>query len=201
MTTSNTQQQSHYICVYAASSVKLAPEYHAQATRLGQLIGQAGYTLIYGAGDIGLMGAVARAVHVYNGRVIGVVPERLNKPGIVYPETDELIVTETMRERKAWMEERADAFIVLPGGYGTLEEMLEIIVLRQLFYTQKPLVLLNTKGAYDAFITFIDHLVDESFIKQEHRKLFHTVDHPEAALDYIATYTPEPLPPKLEIIP
>ncbi len=199
MTTKSEYKQ--YICVYAASSVKLAPEYHAQAANLGRLIGQAGHTLVYGAGGIGLMGAVARAVHEYNGRVIGVVPERLNKPGIVYPDTDELIVTDTMRERKAWMEERADAFIVLPGGYGTLEEMLEIVVLRQLFYTQKPLVLLNIKGAYDAFIAFIDHLVEEDFIKREHRELFHTVDSPEAALSYIASYEPEPLSPKLEIIP
>ena len=190
-----------HICVYASSSEVIDKQYRESAAELGALLGKAGYTLVYGAGCIGLMGDVARAAQKHNGRVIGVIPQKLNKPGIVYDAADELIVTKTMRERKASMENMADAFIVLPGGYGTLEEMFEIIVLRQLHYTTKPLVILNINGIYDSLLLFLDQLVEKKFIKQQHRYLFHAVNSPEDALQYLQSYTPEIVPSKLEIVP
>ncbi len=189
------------ICVYASSSEVVDRQYRKSAEELGALLGKTGFTLIYGAGCIGLMGDVARAAHKHNGHVIGVIPQKLNKPGIVYDAADELIVTKTMRERKATMETLADAFIVLPGGYGTLEEMFEIIVLRQLQYTTKPLVIMNINGMYDSLLHFLDQLVEKKFIRKQHRYLFHAVDSPVDALHYLQSYTPDVISSKLEIAP
>jgi len=113
------------ICVYAASSDELDPAFYAAAEELGRLLAQRGNTLIYGGGAIGLMGALAKGVHAGGGHVVGVIPRGLRAREIAYEAADELVLTDTMRERKAIMENRGDAFVVLPGGFGTLEEAFE----------------------------------------------------------------------------
>jgi len=184
------------VCVYAASSDAVPTLYRAEAERLGALIAQRGYQLIYGAGQVGLMGDVARAVHAHGGHVIGVIPERLRTVELAYEQADELIVTETMRERKAIMEQRADAFIALPGGFGTLEELVEVLVLKQLHYHDKPIVALNVGGAFDALFAFFHRLRDDRLIKASHFDLYHVANDAETALAHLVDYVPRVPEPK-----
>ncbi|MHB1276001.1 MAG: LOG family protein, partial [Candidatus Humimicrobiaceae bacterium] len=131
------------ICVYSASSTTIDKIYFDTAEELGRKIAENSDILLYGGGLLGLMGAVAKAVHDNKGKVIGVIPKALNLKGVVYKTCDELIITDGMRERKAVMDTKSDVFIALPGGYGTLDELLEIINLKQLKYHNKPIVILN----------------------------------------------------------
>lgn len=178
------------ICVYAASSDALEAPFVDAAERLGLQIAAHDKTLVYGGGSIGLMGVCARAVHAGGGRVIGVIPEKLQGLELGYDAADELIVTTGMRERKAIMEERADAFVALPGGLGTLEEIIEIIVLKQLQYHQKPILFLNTAGIFDRLFGFLDALVEARFVKSNQRNLYAVVDEPEAVMPYLMDYAP-----------
>lgn len=151
------------ICVYCASSDTVADVYMAAAHDLGSAMAQCGWTLIYGGGSVGLMGAVARAVHAGGGTVIGIIPQALLDREVGYLDADELIVTTTLRERKRMMDERADAFVVLPGGFGTLEEVLEIITLRQLRYHDKPIIIVNVEGYFDLLLAQFQRIVDHGF--------------------------------------
>lgn len=178
------------ICVYSSSSNFVDKIYFETASRLGEAMARNGDTLIFGGGMVGLMGATATAVHRLRGRVIGVIPEALNQKGIVYETCDELVVTKDMRERKSIMDSRSDAFIALPGGYGTLEELLEIITLKQLKYHNKPIVILNTKGFYDKLLDMFEKIAQEKFAKPESSILYHVTADVEEALEYIDTYTP-----------
>jgi hypothetical protein len=184
------------VCVYAASSDAVGPVYFDAARRMGQLLAENGLTLVYGAGRLGLMGVMARAAHEYGGRVIGVIPEKLHGLDLAYSDADELIVTRDLRERKAVMEQRSDAFIALPGGFGTLEEAMETLTLKQLGYHQKPLVFLNTNGLYDGLIAFFERLIAEQFLKEDHRELFHVSPTPEDAIEYLRQYQPHVPPGK-----
>ena len=152
------------LCVYCSSSADLDPKYTAMAEAVGHGLVARGWGLIYGGGCRGLMGAVARAVHKSGGHVVGVIPEFMKAREWAYLEADELVTVTTMRERKGIMEERATAFLTLPGGIGTMEEMAEIIVLRSLDVIDKPLVLLNQDGYYDDFIRFLARMAAENFI-------------------------------------
>lgn len=178
------------ICVYSSSSSAIDKIYFDTAYKLGKEIALRNDCFLFGGGLTGLMGAVAKAVHENNGRVIGVIPEALNVKGIVYESCDELIVTKDMRTRKAVMDERSDAFIALPGGYGTLEELSEIITLKQLHYHSKPIVILNIDSYYDKLIEFFEHIIDKKFAKRECEGLYFTANSVEKALDYIDSYIP-----------
>lgn len=178
------------ICVYSSSSCAVDDIYFKAAAQLGYKIASHGDTFLYGGGLIGLMGATAKGVHECGGKVIGVIPKALNQKGIVYELCDELVVTEGMRERKAVMDERSDAFIALPGGYGTLEELLEIITLKQLRYHNKPIVALNINGFYDKLLEQFDLIIDRHFAKEECRQLYHITDNIDEALEYIDNYQP-----------
>ncbi len=182
------------ICVYASSSDGLASAYFEAATELGALIAQRNCTLVYGGGRIGLMGAVARSVHAHGGKVIGVIPGSLLPQG--YDKSDELIVTHDLRERKAVMEVRSDAFVVLPGGFGTLEEALEIITLRQLGMHCKPIVLLNVQGFFDHLSALFEHLYEQRFAKPVYRELYHVAHDAAGAMAYLDTYQPATFEPK-----
>jgi uncharacterized protein (TIGR00730 family) len=184
------------ICVYSSSSDAVANGFVAAARELGALIGRRQYTLIFGAGNIGLMGQVAGSVHEHGGKVIGVIPQYLNQFGITYEKADELIVTADMRERKAVMEKQADAFIALPGGFGTLEEILEVITLKQLQLHRKPIVFLNTLHFYDNLLLQFRHLFQESFARKSHQQVYAVVDNARQAMDYIETYEPPELQKK-----
>ena len=144
------------ICVYCSSSDAIAPAYFEVARELGAQIAVRGNTLVYGGADLGLMGAVARAVHDGGGRVIGIIPQTLQERGITYDVADETIITRDLRERKAQMAARADAFVTLPGGVGTLEELLETLTLRQLQEHTKPIVLLNANDYYAPLLALFD---------------------------------------------
>lgn len=159
------------ICVYCSSSDHIDPAFRGPAKALGTLIGERGDQLIYGGGSVGLMGEVARSVHAAGGKVVGVIPQSLTTAEIAYHNADELIVTDTMRERKQIMDERADAFVVLPGGFGTLEELAEILVLKILGYTDRPLIIVNPDGFYDPLVELFNHFVEHKFAKPKHLDL------------------------------
>ena len=181
------------ICVFCASSNAVDKVYHQVATDLGQRIGLLGLDLIFGGGGIGLMGDVARGVHDKGGRVVGVIPEFFlnNEQPIEYAKADELIVTKDMRSRKAIMNERSDAFIVLPGGIGTLEEATEIISMKQLGLTEKPIVFINTNKFYDAFILNLNRMVELKFAKQSTLDLINVLPDPLSALEFMTAYQPQ----------
>ena len=187
---------SKCICVFSASSEAVDIAYFDAATMLGRRIAEAGWSMIFGGGTIGLMGATARAVHAEGGRVVGVIPNGLNRPGVAYEAADELIVTKTLRERKAIMDERADAFIALPGGFGTIEEIVEVLALKQLRYHDRPVVFLNTEGFFDRLLDFFEHQVDRQFVKAEHRRLYHVANTTEDAMDHIRKYAGAEVPEK-----
>lgn len=176
------------ICVYCSSSDAVPEHYFEAARQLGVAIAQSGFSMVYGGGCIGLMGAAACAVQGHGGRVVGVIPHFLNIPGIVIEHADELILTQDMRERKSIMAERADAFIALPGGFGTLEEMLEMITLKQLGQHSKPIVFINTEGFYQPLIDTFEAMFTLNFAKPHYRELYHVASGAEDALDYIANY-------------
>lgn len=163
---------SKNLCVYCASSDRLDPKYSAMATRLGHEMARRGWDLVYGGGKVGLMGAVAKAVKASGGRVVGVIPEFMKEKELAYDEADEMHSVVTMRERKLMMETRADAFVALPGGWGTLEEIMEILTLRQLDVLRKPVVIFNQDGFYDDLLKFFDRMIAEKFNKPSNLQLF-----------------------------
>lgn len=160
------------LCVYCASSDRLDPKYYAAATEFGREMVAHGWGLVYGGGKTGMMGAVARSVKANGGRVVGVIPEFMKVRELAYDEADELVTVITMRERKLLMETRADAFVTLPGGWGTLEEILEILTLRQLDVVKKPCVFLNQDGFYDDLLRLFDRMLAEKFFKPSNMELF-----------------------------
>lgn len=178
------------VCVFCASSNAVAGEFKEVARELGRLLGERGLELIYGGAAIGLMGEVARGVHEKGGRVVGVLPHFFMKKGIRYDEADELVVTRDMRERKGIMDGRADAFIVLPGGVGTLEEAVEIFSLIQLKQTMKPLVFINTCNFYDGLFSLFRHMVEQKFARQETLEMYAVEPGPREALAFIEAFRP-----------
>lgn len=178
------------ICVYSASSDDVAKVFYDSADALGVLMAEHGYTLVFGGGAIGLMGVMARAVHRNGGKVIGVIPEFMMDWEVAYEKADELIVTPDMRTRKHKMEEIADAFIGIPGGFGTLEEMLEVITLKQLQRHSKAVVFLNTASFYDPLSAAFEHMFREGFAKQIYRELYYFASDPLDAIRHIRDYAP-----------
>lgn len=178
------------ICVFSSSSDGVAPHYVELAEAFGALLAQRGMGLVYGGGRVGLMGALARAVHAHGGKVVGVIPDFLRTKEVAYEEADELIVTHDLRERKAIMESRSDAFVALPGGLGTLEEILEILTLKQLATHAKPVVFVNTRGFFDPLLALFEQLYREQFTKPEYRSHYHVAAAAHEALDHIENYEP-----------
>lgn len=178
------------ICVYSSSSNLIDKKYQEAAYQLGCEIAKRGDTFLYGGGQLGLMGQCAKGVHDHNGKVIGVIPEALNVKGVVYDYCDELIVTEDMRSRKKAMDEQSDAVITLPGGFGTLEELLEMITLKQLEYHNKPIAILNTDGFYNELIAMFDKIMDFNFAKDKMKSYYYISHDVKDILDYIDHYEP-----------
>jgi uncharacterized protein (TIGR00730 family) len=176
------------ICVFCASSNAVDEIFLEMADDLGRKMGDLGIDLVYGGASIGLMGSVARGVHASGGKVVGVLPRFMKSKDIEYAEADELIVTKDMRERKAIMDDRADGFIALPGGIGTLEELMEILSMKQLHLNPKPLVVLNTRKFYDKWVALIHDMVAQKFTKASIEDMFYLADDPQSALDYILRY-------------
>lgn len=170
------------ITVYAASSGQVPDKYIDMARQLGTVMAQAGHTLINGAGRTGLMGATADAVLSAGGKAIGVIPQFMIDQGWQHPGMAQLVVTKDMHERKEIMAERSDACIALPGGVGTLEELLEVITWKQLGIYLKPIVILNVDGYYDALLTQLEKAVDEYFMRGEHRRIWQIAATAEEAV-------------------
>lgn len=173
------------ICVFCGSSQSVEDRYKKAAAELGREMGKRGIDLVYGGASIGLMGCVARGAYEERGKVIGVLPEFFGAKDIGYLNADELIVAKDMRERKAKMGERSDAFIVLPGGIGTLEEAMEILSMRQLKLSGKPLVFVNTDGFYDKLNETFSSMIEKKFAKENIREMFAMAPDPQSALEYI----------------
>lgn len=163
---------SKLLCVYCSSSDRIDPKYAAAAETLGRELVARGWGLVYGGGKTGLMGAVARGTKAAGGRVVGVIPEFMKARELAFDEADELVTVITMRERKLLMETRADAFVTLPGGFGTLEEIMEILTLRQLDVVRKPCVIYNQDGFYDDLIRLFEKMLAEKFFKPSNMDLF-----------------------------
>ena len=183
------------ICVYGASSTTIDKSYILAGEELGKVMGEHGFGLVFGGGQNGLMGAVARGVHkVGKTDIIGIAPEFFNVDGILYKECTEFIYPENMRERKKIMDEMSDAFIVTPGGIGTFDEFFEILTLKQLGRHNKPIGILNTNGYYDHLLSFLQNGIDEEFLTEACKKMFFMSDSPDEIIDYIENYRPEDTP-------
>ncbi len=178
------------ICVFCSSSDAVDGVYLAVAAEMGALIGGAGHTMVYGGGRVGLMGAAARAAQEKGGKVIGVIPTFMNRPGVPYLECDELQFTADMRERKTRMIAMSDAFIALPGGFGTLEEISEVITQKQFDFVKGPLVAVNTGGFYDHLAAFFEGFYALRFAKPAFRATCPFVPGPVEAMAYIREYVP-----------
>jgi cytokinin riboside 5'-monophosphate phosphoribohydrolase len=189
------------ICVYCSSSNAVADIYFDTASKLGHLIGGKGYSLIYGGANVGLMEQVAKTVKEYNGKIVGIIPQKIHDKQLSSDHPNELIVTPTMDERKAKMRDMSDAFIALPGGFGTLEEILEVITLKQLDYHRKPIVFINVNGFFNDLFAQFEKSYIENFAKENYRKLFALVETAEEAIDYILGYHYEDMGPKWFNVP
>jgi uncharacterized protein (TIGR00730 family) len=182
------------ICVYCGSRHGNKPAYTEAARALGAAIGSRGWQLVYGGGRVGLMGEVADATMAAGGRVVGVIPESLKQREVEHQGLDELHVVPTMHLRKQLMAERADAFIALPGGIGTLEELYEVWTWRQLGYHRNPIGLLNTAGYYDDLLRFMRHTVKEGFLSEEQQAAVQVHTDPEALLVKLMNPSAAPQP-------
>ena len=179
------------VCVFASSSNNLDSNFYVDAEKLGVLLGKNGYNIVYGGSRLGMMYACAGAVKNNGGKIIGIMPKKLYELG--YGNADdcaEFILTDGMRERKGKMDELSDAVIALAGGLGTLEEISEMIVQKQLGYTTKPIIILNTNNYYNNLIAFIDNIISQNFAKNNVRELFFVANSPEEAVNYLNNYKP-----------
>ncbi|MHC5024452.1 MAG: LOG family protein [Planctomycetota bacterium] len=181
------------ITVYCASSTHLEPDFHEPAEQVGRELARRGLTLVYGGGSIGLMGEVARAAKDAGGRVVGIITQYLNDRELGWNGCDEMIVVDTMRERKQLLEGRGDGFLMLPGGIGTYEEFFEILVGRQLREHDKPIGIVNSRGYFNPLVTMIEHGIEHRFIKPAIYELFRIDPEPVTVIDWLAN------PPAVEI--
>lgn len=173
------------VCVFGASSTQIDERYIAATEILGEMLA-AEHTLVYGAGGSGLMGAVARGMTRGGGQILGVVPSFLKVDGILYEGCDEIVYTDTMRQRKQIMDERSDAFVVTPGGIGTYEEFFEIYTLKQLGRHQKPVVIFNIDGYFDPLLAMLAHTVEEKFMQPTCLQLYSVATTPQEVLEQLA---------------
>ncbi len=178
------------VCVFCGSSAGNDAAYAEAARRMGEALVRRGLTLVYGGGRIGLMGEIARAVLENGGRAIGVIPEALLRKELGYDDLTELHVVRTMHERKQMMADLADAFVAMPGGYGTFEEFCEVLTWAQLGIHAKPCALFNANGYYDGLLALFDHAVAEGFVRPLHRAMVLAETEPDAVLNALSRYVP-----------
>ena len=178
------------ICVYGAASQDIGEVFTGAGYELGYKLAKRGHGLVFGGGDTGMMGAVARGTHDGGGHITGIAPSFFNVDGILYPLNDEIIYTDTMRERKQLLEDMSDGFIVSPGGIGTFEEFFEILTLKQLGRTTKPIAMLNTDGYYDSLLDMLHHTAKTNFMNEKNFALFFVSDDIDTVLDYIENPAP-----------
>lgn len=178
------------LCVYAGSRTGDHADYRAATEALGCLLVERKITLVYGGGSVGLMGVLADAMLAAGGQVIGVIPGLLAVPELMHPDVPDMRLVPDLHARKALMAELADAFVALPGGFGTIEELFETITWAQLGIHAKPIGLLNTAGYFDDLLAFLDRGFGDGFIKPRYRGLYHVADDPATLLDRLASHRP-----------
>jgi uncharacterized protein (TIGR00730 family) len=186
------------LCVFCGSSFGYRPAYRAAAAMVGRTLAERGIRLVYGGGKIGLMGAVADAALAAGGDVVGIIPQHLMEKEVGHGGLPDLRIVDTMHERKALMADLSDGFLALPGGYGTFEELFEIVTWSQLGLHPKPCGLLNTDGFYDPLLNLLDHATAEGFIRQEHRELVMVDASFDRLLAAFATFVPPASPKWIE---
>ena len=178
------------ICIFCGSSMGFDPIYKEKAAELGQVLAENECELLYGGGSVGLMKIVADVMMKRHRKVIGTITQHLLDMRVGHPEIDELIVVETMAERKKILEDMADGFIALPGGIGTMDEFFEAYVLSQLRVFDKPVALFNVNGYYDGLVSFINHIAEEGFMRKEHANNLIVSDDPKELLEKMNQFEP-----------
>lgn len=173
------------ICVYGAASDSIGAIYKNAGEQLGEEMARRGHALIFGGGAAGMMGATARGMSRGGGHITGIAPSFFNVDGVLFPECDEYIFTETMRERKQKLESMSDGFVISPGGVGTFDEFFEVLTLRQLNRHQKPMAILNTEGYYEYMLAMMQNAVDQHFMTPLNFDLFYVSDRVGDVLDYL----------------
>ncbi|WP_119421298.1 TIGR00730 family Rossman fold protein [Desertibaculum subflavum] len=174
------------VCVFCGSSGRVAERHRKAASRFGQILGENGITLVFGGGRVGLMGLCADAAVAAGGKAVGVIPRILHEVEVAHQNLTELHIVETMHERKKLMFDRSDAFVVLPGGVGTLDETFEIITWRQLRLHDKPIIVVDEGGYWAPFVSMVDHIVASGFAGERTRQLFQVVKSVEDVLPALA---------------
>jgi len=170
------------VCVFASSSSRINNEYGIAAGKLGSLLAQSGFDVVFGGGGIGLMGKLADAVLNNGGKITGVIPEFMNEEGWGHRGITRMIITADMGKRKKQMFELSSAVVALPGGVGTLEELTEAITLKQLSLFNGPIIILNTLGFYNSLMDFLDRMVEQHFLRSEHKGIWEVVNTPEEVI-------------------
>lgn len=183
----------HTVAVFSGSRPGARPSYARAAARFAEAMAKRGLGLVYGGASVGLMGVVADGLLAAGGRVLGVIPRALAKKEVAHGGLDELVVVGTMHERKAIMADRADGFVALPGGFGTFDELFEIVTWAQLGMHDKPIGLLDVDGYFQPVRDLVRRVIDEGFALPEHEKLVIVESDPEALLDAMARYEPPAL--------
>jgi uncharacterized protein (TIGR00730 family) len=178
------------VTVYCSASRAVPAVYPATAAELGQAIAREGWTLVYGGNCVGCMGELANAVRGAGGKVVGITPQLMVDEGIGDDACDELVVTSNMRDRKALLEQRGDAFVALPGGIGTFEELFEILVGRVLGYHDKPIVILNVGGYYDPLVAMLEHGIEHRFIGPKVRKAYFVSRTVQETIAFLKSHGP-----------
>lgn len=178
------------LCVFAGSSAGEQPEYRSTAEDLGRALAERQIGLVYGGARVGLMGVVADAMLASGGQVVGVIPEALVAKEVAHQGLSELRVVGSMHERKAVMAELSDGFIALPGGWGTLEEFFEVLTWGQLGLHRKPCGLLNSRGYFDGLLSFVEHSIQEGFVRREYRTMISVATSAGELIDLLAAYEP-----------
>ena len=176
------------ICIFASSSSDIERIYYKEAYALGIEIAQSGYNIVYGGSCLGLMGEVTQAAKLRGSEVTGVMPEKIYNFGVDSGNCTKFILTKGMRERKAKMDELSEAIIALPGGFGTLEELAEMLVQKQLGYNNKPIVILNTNNYYKNLINFFNSTIEKNFAPKISSELYFVANTPKEAIEYIQKY-------------
>lgn len=176
------------ICVFCSSSNTLDSSYYNDADRLGKLLAENGFNLVYGGSSVGTMYTIAKAAKNHGAKIYGVMPEKLYGFGVHSDECDEFFLTDNMRNRKAKLDELSDGIIAMAGGFGTLEEVSEIICHKQLGYNNKPIIFLNTNGFYNDLLSFFDRIVKDRFARESAKEIFYVAQTPQDAVNYLLNY-------------
>lgn len=179
------------LCIYCSSSNHLPNKFYEISRELGERLAKNGYNMVYGGTVVGMMGVIADTASKFGAKVTGVIPERIEAFGLKHPALAQVVVTKDMRERKATMEKLSDGFIAMPGGFGTFEEVFEILVAKQLGYHNKPVIFMNFDNYYSNLFKMFDTIYENKFAKEETKSLYFIANSLDEMFDYLKSYSPK----------